>query len=118
MFTAISALRSKDRDALEASEAVVRGRFGIALLFGIAAIGVCYVPMVVVQTVLSLIADELHAPRFPIELMTDVFDRFASDALMTALLYVAYVMFHRDAGVELAPMRWSRTPPLAETKLT
>jgi hypothetical protein len=114
MFSSIAALRSKDKDALDASEAVVRGRFGEALLFGLAAIAVCYLPMIVIETVISLVAEELAAPRLPIAFVTDVIDRFASDVMMTALLYVAYVMFHRTAGLELAPMRWHRTPPLAQ----
>lgn len=114
MFSSIAALRSKDQDALEASAAVVRGRFGLALLFGLVAIGVCFLPLVFLETVIALIAEELQAPRFPIEFISDVIDRFASDVTMTALLYVAYVMFHRTAGLELTPMRWHRDPPLAD----
>lgn len=114
MFSAIAALRSKDQDALEASDAVVRGRVGLALGFGVATLAVTLVPMIVLETLITLVTEGLPLPRFSIELFSDVIDRFASDVAMTSLLYVGYVMFHRTAGRELSPMRWHRTPPLAK----
>jgi hypothetical protein len=114
MFTSIAVLRSQEGDALETSESLVRGRFGLCFAFALVVLGLVFVPMVIIETVLALVAEELKAPRFPVELMSDVFDRFLGDVVMTALFYVAYVSLHRTAGLELAPMRWRSTPPLAE----
>lgn len=109
MFTTIAVMRSQDRDPLEASESLVRGRFGLCFGFGLAGIAVCYGPMFVAMLLLGAL-EELGLPRFPSEFLTDVVNRFGQDVAMTSLLFVGYVMLHRTAGVELAPMRWLRTP--------
>ncbi|MDP1826436.1 MAG: hypothetical protein Q8L48_24420 [Archangium sp.] len=113
MFSSIAVLRSHDRDALDASEQLVRGRFGLCFGFALAAIGVCYVPMFIGLTIIGVLSEALTLPRFPMEFVTDVVDRFSQDVAMASLLYVAYVMLHRTAGIELAPMRWHRVPPLS-----
>lgn len=115
MFTSIAVLRSQEQDALEASESIVRGRLGVCLAFGFVVLCGVFLPMVMIETVIALIAEQLNAPRFPIEFLNDVIDRLLGDALMTSMFYVAYVMLHRSAGLELTPMRWRNTPPLAST---
>ena len=110
MFTSIAALRSQERDALDASERLVRGRFGLCFGFGLAAVAACYGPLFIAMMVLGLL-EEAGLPRFASEFLGDVVDRASQDVAMTSLLFVGYVMLHRTAGVTLAPMRWLRTPP-------
>lgn len=112
MFSTITVLRSQDRDALEASAAVVRGRFWLCFGFGLLVTGVCYVPMFLALTVVGVAFEALGVPRFPLEVVTDVIERLSVDVAMTSLLYVAYVMLRRTAGDPLEPMRWRTTPPL------
>ncbi len=114
MFSTIAVLRSQERDALEASENLVKGRFGLCFAFGLAAVFVCYGPMFVLGAAVGLALEALSLPRFPLELATDLIDRFGTDVAMTSVLYVGYVMLHRTSGHELAPMRWRRQPPLVE----
>ena len=114
MFSTIAVLRSQERDALEASESLVKGRFGLCFGFGVAAVFVCYVPMFMFGAVVGLVFEALALPRFPLEIATDLVDRFGTDVAMTSVLYVGYVMLHRTAGLELAPMRWHRVPALLE----
>ncbi|MDP2273812.1 MAG: hypothetical protein Q8K32_23935 [Archangium sp.] len=118
MFSSIAVLRSRDRDALEASESIVRGRFWLCLGFGVSAIAVAFVPMIVLESIIAVVFELLSVPRFPHELLTDFVDRFLTDAVMTSVLYAGYVMLHRTAGVELAPMRWwsARVPPLPSSR--
>lgn len=111
MFSNIAVLRSRDRDAIDASEAIVRGRFWRCLGFGLSAIAVAFVPMIVLESIIAVAFDALGVPRFPHELLTDFVDRFLSDVVMTSVLYAGYVMLHRTAGVDLAPMRWSSKVP-------
>lgn len=115
MFASVAALRSQDRDALAISETLVRGRFWQCLGFGVLAIAVCYVPMFIALTVVGVVFEQFALPRFVEEFLTDVMQRFSVDVAMTSVLYVAFVMLHRDAGESLAPMRWRTTPPLLES---
>ncbi len=116
MFSSIAVLRSRDRDALAASEAVVRGRFWLCLGFGSSAVAVAFGPMIILESIIAVVFEELSVPRFPHELLTDFIDRFLAGVVMTSVLYAGYVMLHRTAGVELAPMWWSssRAPPLSK----
>ena len=112
MFASVAALRTQDRDPLQVSEMLVRGRFGLCLGFGLLAVGVCYVPMFITLTLVSLVFEQFGLPRLGEELITDVLQRFSVDVMMTSLLYVAFVMLHRNAGEVLDPMRWRKTPAL------
>ena len=113
MFSTIAALRSQDRNSLEASESLVRGRFWECFGFGLLAVAVCYVPMFLVLTAVGIGFDALGVPRYPVEVVTDVIERISVDVAMTSILYVAYVTLHRTAQVPLAPMRWRSVPPLS-----
>ena len=112
MFSSIAVLRSQERDALEASEKLVKGRLGLCFGFALAAVVVCYGPMIVIGAAVGLACEALSFPRFPLELATDLVDRLGTDVAMTSVLYSGYVMLHRTARLELAPMRWRRRPEL------
>lgn len=114
MFSSIAALRTQDRDALDASQVLVRGRFWPCFGFGLLASGLAFGPMFILLAVISGLSEWLGAPRFVEELATDVVARFFADVVMTSLLYVAFVLLHRDAGEVLGKMDWKKTPPLAQ----
>lgn len=113
MFVTIAALRSQGEDPLEASAALVRGRFWPMLGFGAVAFVGLYLPMFLVIVVVNLVMELVHAPRFVGEYATAVVSGLFVDALMTAVLYVSYVMLHQSLGQPLAPMRWREAPPPA-----
>ena len=57
IFSSIAVLRSRDRDALAASEAVVRGRFWLCLGFGSSAVAVAFGPMIILESIIAVVFD-------------------------------------------------------------
>ncbi len=115
MFVSIAVLRSQREDPLEASAALVRGRFWQVFGFGAVAFVGLYLPMFIVIMVLNLGFEAVGAPRFVSEYASALVAGFFVDVAMTAVLYVAYVMLHRTIDQPLGPMRWREVPPLATT---
>lgn len=105
MFVGVASLRTRDRDPLEISVSLVRGRFWWCLGYVFVLAGL-YLPTMIVVAVLGIAQELLGLPPLIAEAVSDVMIRFCDSALVSTLLYVAFVMLHAADGEVLPPMRW------------
>lgn len=113
MFASTAVVRLRHVDPLARSQALVAGRFWTCLLLAlITAVGV-FVPVAMLAGGVGLVLGMFEAPRLVEEFLTDWLGRVATDGLLSAWLYVAFVLLHRAAQLTLEPMAWREEPPLA-----
>lgn len=100
MFVNVAALRVRNEDPLDASIRVVKDNFWSA--FGVFSMSIVVaLVMLILLMVVGTGFELVGAPRFVSEFVTGVLASMASDGLNGALLFVAFVMLHTNAGVEL-----------------
>lgn len=110
LFVGVAAMRTRDRDAVEASRQLVNGRFWRVASLALIVVGVTVVGGVA-GVLVRWLAWRVGLHGLPNRVLSDLVARTATDVVGTAILLVSFVMLHVDAGVPLEPMRWREPPP-------
>lgn len=104
-------------DPVQASEALVRGRLGQTVLYGLVAT----LPVAFLNGMfgiaLEMVAESFELPLVGPRIITGILDWALAESFALAMLSAGFVMAHRDAELPLESMTWNvAQPPLANEK--